>query len=203
VDLSVFNLTTDLPIPVMMALAIDRSGRGPAAAVGLGCRPDPAEALRESLMELCRSYLAGSGRIGRGGEKAPALSHEDVREPDDHAALFAHEEALAEFDFLLGGDRKQRIGDLPGVPLVYLDACVGLLARAGNRVAYVDVTTPDIRPLGLRVVRTLAAGLQPLHFGYGRERRGGRRLYEVPRILGYSETARTGSELNPCPHPLT
>jgi ribosomal protein S12 methylthiotransferase accessory factor len=203
VEVSAFNLTTHVPIPVMMGLAIDRSGRGPAAAVGLGCRPDPADALRESLMEMCRASVAGSGPAGLGGHKTSALSREDVREPDDHRALFSREQAAAEFDFLLDGERMQRIEHLPGLATGDLDACAGLLARAGNRVVYVDVTTPDIRSLGLRVVRTMAAGLQPLHFGFGRERRGGRRLYELPYVLGYSERLRTESELNPCPHPLT
>ena len=79
---------------------------------------------------------------------------------------------------------------LPALPAGDLNAYADMMARAGHRVVYVDVTTPDIRNLGLRVVRTLAAGLQPLHFGYGRERRGGRRLYEVPLGLGYFERAR-------------
>jgi ribosomal protein S12 methylthiotransferase accessory factor len=202
VDVFAFNLTTDLRIPVMMGLAIDRSGRAPAAAVGLGCRPNPAEALGESLMDMCRAYGAGSGRAGHRPQKALALSREDVREPDDHGTLFSGEQALDELDFLLEGDRVQRIEDLPPGPPGDLDAYAGLMARAGHRVVYVDVTTPDIRTLNLRVVRTLAAGLQPLHFGYGRERRGGNRLYAVPRILGYFDRVRAESELSSCPHPL-
>jgi ribosomal protein S12 methylthiotransferase accessory factor len=83
-----------------------------------------------------------------------------------------------------------------------LETCLELLDRVGSRVLYVDVTTPDIIPFGLRVVRTLATGLQPIHFGSGQERRGGRRLFEVPVAMGYATRPRLETELNPCPHPL-
>lgn len=52
------------------------------------------------------------------------------------------------------------------------------------------------------MVRTLATGLQPIHFGYGEERLGGTRLYRLPRLLGYGTSDRNEASLNPCPHPL-
>jgi ribosomal protein S12 methylthiotransferase accessory factor len=79
---------------------------------------------------------------------------------------------------------------------------VEALTGAGCRVAYVDLTTDDVAPYGIRVVRTIATGLQPIHFGHGEERLGGRRLFEVPRALGHATASRTEADLNPCPHPL-
>jgi ribosomal protein S12 methylthiotransferase accessory factor len=69
-------------------------------------------------------------------------------------------------------------------------------------VLYVDLTTPDVKDYGLHVVRVLATGLQPIHFGFGEERLGGRRLFEVPQRMGYTAEPRDVSDLNPCPHPL-
>jgi ribosomal protein S12 methylthiotransferase accessory factor len=100
----------------------------------------------------------------------------------------------------------QRIEDLAnlshGDVAADLISCVKKLRGAGRRVAYVDLTTPDVAPLGFRVVRAIATGLQPIHFGYKQERLGGRRLYEVPQALGYASETRTASDLNRCPHPL-
>jgi ribosomal protein S12 methylthiotransferase accessory factor len=50
VEALVFDLTTDIGVPVMMAMAVDRSGEGPAVVVGLGCHDRRPEA----LMEVCR-----------------------------------------------------------------------------------------------------------------------------------------------------
>jgi ribosomal protein S12 methylthiotransferase accessory factor len=206
VEVSAYNLTSDIPIPIMMALAINGSGRGPAASVGLGCHLSPTEALRKALMEVCQGYLGESNRMRQSGSVREICSFPDVREPEDHSALFSSVEMLREVRFLLESDRVQSLECLEDRSTRCasddLDTCVGLLARSGSRVAYVDVTTPDIRPLGLRVVRTFAGGLQPMHFGFGRERRGGRRLYEAPVAMGYARQPRTESELNPCPHPL-
>jgi ribosomal protein S12 methylthiotransferase accessory factor len=41
-----------------------------------------------------------------------------------------------------------------------------------------------------------------MHFGYGEERLGGKRLFEIAHILGHAAGTRGESELNPCPHPL-
>ena len=83
-----------------------------------------------------------------------------------------------------------------------LDTCVAALAERGHRVAYADLTTDDVASCGIHVVRTLAAGLQPVHFGWGQERLGGRRLFELPARLGFGSAPRTEADLNPCPHPL-
>jgi len=48
----------------------------------------------------------------------------------------------------------------------------------------------------------LVTELQPMHFGYGLERLGGKRLYEVAQALGYSSNRKSADDMNPCPHPL-
>ena len=115
-------------------------------------------------------------------------------------------ERRSELAFLLDHGRQQSLRELPdrstGHARGDLDTALGGLAAAGCRVAYVDLTTADVRPFGIRVVRTLATGLQPMHFGHGEERLGGRRLFDLPRSLGFATTSRDESDLNPCPHPL-
>lgn len=206
IELEVVNMTLDLPIYVMMAVAVDRSSGGPAAVVGLGCNLDPVVALNKALLEVCQAH---PGEVRRYLEEPPRdrlSSFQDVRTLEDHSAFFAVPERLAELSFLLDGDRTQHIQDLAshshGNLKADLDHCIRLLREAQSRVLYVDLTTPDVAQFGLRVVRMIATGLQPIHFGFGEERLGGRRLYEVPRSLGYALTLRTEQDLNPCPHPL-
>lgn len=205
-EIRVFNVSTDIPIYVMMAVALDKTGEGPAVLVGLGCHLDPQVALIKSLLEICQVH---PGEVRRYKEVPPAQrlrSYEDVRTLEDHSAFLTVPERIGECSFLLDNGRVQPIEELPnrsqGSAAADLQTCVDALSRAGCRVLYADLTTPDMTDYGLSVVRAIATGLQPIHFGHGEDRLGGRRLFEVPQTMGHAAGLRGESDLNPCPHPL-
>lgn len=206
VELRVFDISTDLPPYVIMAIALDQTGDGPATLVGLGCDLDPGVALLKASMEICQ---ARPGHLRRYSESPPRerlKSYSDVRFVEDHGQFAAIPENLGEFDFLLKNGRHEKLSDLPartaGGVRPDLARCVASLREAGCRPVYVDLTTEDVAGYGLTVVRTLATGLQPMHFGYAQERLGGKRLFDLPCRLGPAPGPRAEAELNPCPHPL-
>jgi ribosomal protein S12 methylthiotransferase accessory factor len=206
VQIHVYNVSTDLPAYVMMGLLVDRTGRGPAGLVGLGCDLNPGVAITKALLEVCQ---VRPGEVQRYQRERPAerlKSYEDVRTLEDHSAFFHPLERLAEFSFLLENGCTVQLRDLPdhsrGSVTADLAMCITALTESGSRVLYADLTTPDVAPYGFRVVRTIATGLQPMHFGFGEERLGGRRLYEIPKVVGYFPEIRGEDDLNPCPHPL-
>jgi ribosomal protein S12 methylthiotransferase accessory factor len=205
-EIRVFNISTDLPVYAMMGVALDKTGTGPAVVTGLGCHLNPSVALTKAVLEVCQVH---PGEVQRYHREPPAMrlkSYEDVHTLEDHSAFLSIPERLGEFSFLLGNGRRQSLSELKdnsqGSVEADLDFCVSHLVEAGCRVLYADLTTPDVVDYGLSVVRTFATGLQPMHFGYGEERLGGKRLFEIARILGYATETRGESELNPCPHPL-
>lgn len=206
IDALVFEITTDIGVPVMMAIAMDGSGNGPAAVVGLACHLSPVIAVQKALMEVCQVRPSESLKFAKQPPHERLKSYADVKTLEDHAGYAAIPANLREFDFLLQSGRSVRIEDLSngstGEVEADLERCVRLLQGAGCRVAYVDLTTPDIVPYGISVVRAIATGLQPIHFGAGEERLGGRRLFETPAKLGCAAGTRTEDDLNPCPHPL-
>ncbi len=206
VEIRVFDITTDLPAYVMMAVAVDRSGRGPAALVGLGCDVDPGATLLRCLFEICQIRPGQVSRYRQGISKNRLNGYGDVQEMEDHSDFFADPNRLKEFDFLLDNGRKHDIRELmprsTGQLDLDLEQCVAGLRGLGHRVVYVDLTTPDVAEYGVSVVRALATGLQPMHFGHAQERLGGKRLFELPYKMGYAPAPRTESDLNPCPHPL-
>lgn len=205
-EIRVFNATMDIPIYTMMAFAIDRTGTGPSAVIGLGCSLDPVEALTKALFEMCQGRVSELWRYRQRVEDERITSIEQVRRLEDHGAIFAEAHMLTELDFLLDSPHTVPLDSLGnasyGDPAADLAQSVELLSKAGSRVAFVDLTTPDIAPFGIRVIRAVATGLQPIHFGYGRERLGGTRVFDVPRVTGYDSRTRTVSDLNRCPHPL-
>src|SRR5262249_18954836 len=96
-----FNVSTDIPNHLTMAMALDKTGEGPAVLVGLGCHLDPQVALLKSLLEICQVH---PGEVGRYKTEQPAQrlrSYEDVRTLADHSAFLMAPERIGECSFLL------------------------------------------------------------------------------------------------------
>jgi ribosomal protein S12 methylthiotransferase accessory factor len=202
IEIVAFALTNDLNVPVVMAVALETGGRRPFATIGLGCNVDPRVALDRAVMEVVQLRTA---LVPRHRARSPVtVPREEVRTPLDHADFFAIPESRDELGFLLDGETELPLEEIArhgdGTPASALDYCRERLEAAGSTVAYVDLTQPDLAPSGVRIVRAIATGLQPIHFGFGNERLGGQRIHTVPRILGYDRSSE--SELNRCPHPL-
>src|SRR5262249_7308778 len=146
-------------------------------------------ALERALMEICQVRAAGAARYGKSTGQRLLKRYEDVRTLEDHAAFAASPANLPEFSFLFNHTKTRALADMPDCSLGDASAdlafCRERLRAAGSMACYVDITLPDIEPFAIRVVRCLATGLQPIHFGYGEERLGGERLFAVPRILGH------------------
>ena len=205
----VFHLDTGLPLYVMMAVSLSADSRAPAAIVGLGCHLDPGAAATRALFEICQVRPGEVRKYRDDPPTARLTAYRDVKTLEDHSAWFTIHEHLGELAFLLddrGTGRVVKVQDMAtfsrGFVAADLDVVVDGLVRAGCRVGIIDITTPDVGSCGIRVVRTFATGLQPIHFGFGEERLGGRRLFELPSTLGFGAHHRTEADLNPCPHPL-
>ncbi len=178
----------------------------PAAVVGLGCDLDPGRALDRAVMEIVQVRTGLVPHLRQAQPPAPIERYEDVRSLDDHAAFAANPSNGPEFGFLVAGRKRVRLAEMRsrGGDSVEdkLTFCRERLEAAGSRLAFVELTMPDLEPFPVRIVRTIATGLQPIHFGFGEERLGGTRLFSVPRLLGYVDRDLTEADLNPCPHPL-
>jgi len=206
VEIAAFDITTDIAVPAIMGLAIDRSGALPAVVVGLGCSLSPAVALERALMEICQVRAGGAARYGESAGLRLPKRYEDVRTLEDHAAFAASPANLPEFSFLFDHAKTRGLVGMPdcsrGDASADLEFCRQRLEAVGSTACYVDITLPDIEPFAIRVVRCFATGLQPIHFGYGEERLGGERLFAVPRILGHRDRYASENDMNRCPHPL-
>jgi ribosomal protein S12 methylthiotransferase accessory factor len=75
-----------------------------------------------------------------------------------------------------------------------IDVCLARLAQFGHEVLMVDLTRPQLRDLGLHVVKVIVPGLR--HFW---ARFGPGRLYDVPVALGWRDTPIDEADLNPIP----
>jgi len=163
------DLTTDLGIPVCAALAHNPDTQ--RFAIGFGCHFDWPLAIERALTELNQLHdLTG---------KAP--------NPWDHQALPAQQ-------FLFPDHQASATEPLiyAGTTLSELITSIAThLDQQGMKLLMVNKTRPDI---GLPVVQIIVPGLR--HFW---PRLGEGRLYDVPVALGWLESPRSESQLNPVP----
>jgi len=145
------DITTDIGVPVIVALSCDGDGR--QLAYGLAARLSVAEAARAAILELCQTELA----ILLAKIKRAEIGEEKLL-PTDRAHL--------ERDAMISADRCELLHPL-GVHLARqetaaisdLSTIAGAMTRAGIEVALVDITRPEF---DIPVVRAVAPALQPM-----------------------------------------
>lgn len=153
------DITTDLEIPAIAAVSIDRDGCG--LACGLAARLDWGEAARAAIFEMCQMELAAPIAHAKRRERGEEALNEIDRNHLRRAAF-----ATSGCDLLepRGPASPQSKADTSGDPL---HAFVTRLSGHGVRLFVLDLTRPDI---GIPVVRMVSPDLQPYTSGVVTER---------------------------------
>lgn len=194
-------LPTDLEIPVVLVIVLDRAADRAVAAVGAAAHPDPARALLKALLEAVQTRI-WLLQMGGGAGFDPGFGYARVRQFRDHVLLYGQRGSLPALSFLLDTPRPAvYLEDLPvhhRSTEADLAFCVDRLQRSGLRPLVVDLTTPELAASGFCVVKVMVPGLVNLAASHAYPFLGSRRLWEVPRRLGLD----VGETLNPYPHPF-
>ncbi|AZS37520.1 Ribosomal protein S12 methylthiotransferase accessory factor YcaO [Microbacterium lemovicicum] len=179
------DLTTDLGIPVFVALSRREGHDVEAILLGFGAHLDPRIALLRALSEVNQmspvDERLGDGEQGLDRElrtwlNDATLASQPYLVPDPDAPVWSA------FDH-----PSSTGGDLADDVLT----CRTAVERAGMAVYVIDQTRPDI---GLSVVRVVVPGLRPFWSRYAPGR-----LYDVPVALGWLGQAVDEGDLNPIP----
>jgi ribosomal protein S12 methylthiotransferase accessory factor len=198
------EITTDIPIPTFLCLLIDERRSPSMICAGAAAHFDPVRAASKAMLEAVQTrewakFLAKDGQAGF----APNFS--DIRQFDDHVRLFAYGDMMRSVQFILDTDRfsgRDWQDQGTGHPASDLDKALDLCAQHDVDVIAIDLTAPDVEQAGYYVTRAFAPSLQPLYADFNQRFLGGARLYQVPRILGFTKSDTTLDSLNPYPHPF-
>jgi ribosomal protein S12 methylthiotransferase accessory factor len=204
-----YRLATDHDVAVFAGVGVaEGEGARPAAVVGLGASFDPIAAARSALLEIAQVRPALRYKL-RDPETEARRRHlvghpDDVKTLDDHDLRYAGAETLGAFDFM----RKQPLSkpdwSAPKAALAPHDKLASLarhLTQDGSDLICVDLTTPDMAPLGLYTARAIIPDYQPIYFGQHEMRVSRWRLLRLrARMASIPDTAPL--VLNPDPHPL-
>ena len=130
--------------------------------------------------------------------------HGDFEDVFHGATYMARAENAHAFDFLLHSHNEIRLSEIMKRQSSGIQPTLkGLLKllRAKHLDAYaVDLTTDEAMRAGLRVVRAIVPGLQPLSFRTRAQYKGHSRLYEGPGLMGYK--SHNEAALNGWPQPF-
>jgi ribosomal protein S12 methylthiotransferase accessory factor len=207
----VVNITTDIQIPSVLMIAIGESEASPAFTVAAATHPSPETALVKCIEELAHTRKYAKYLMGCTPDVPVQVSegHPAVAGQFQHLRFYCPQASAPFIEFCWASRRTCAFGDLPGASRTgdartaeaELRAAVAEIARHGLEPIACDLTTPDVRALGLSVVRVVIPGLHPLFMGYRSRALGGQRLYNVPQLLGCPPLRRAEPD-NPYPHPF-
>ncbi len=201
-EISCLDFTTNMGIPVICALVLDRSGVGKAVSVGLKCNTNAHEAITGAITEAFHTR----GWIRRMHEMDDSAYQDEIKRAKDpgmiQRGLFWYNvEKIKKLDFWSENGRYIEINENVNRKTVKeeLEYVMSKLHEHHMDAYWKDITVGELSPLGLKVVKTIVPQLQPLTFDDDRQPQGGPRLNDVPRFSGYNYEE---SKINKYPHPF-
>lgn len=155
----VFDITSDLNIPVMMGLILDRTGVGPAVSMGLKSSLDSDKAILGSLLEA--QHVRGWIRFSFLKENKPTIK--DSREIVDlktRGYYWYPIETIKKLDFLLDSPKTKNIQKKKDI--LKGKSLSQYLMDHGFDIYSVDISTPEVKNEGFVTLKTIVPKLHPL-----------------------------------------
>lgn len=211
-ELYVIDMTTDIALPSMMAVIIDRTGLGPVLHVGAKTSLNAAEAIKGAVFEVLRGRL-GFRKMTPLSKNSMKRQEELNRDPSqivtfsDRFLFWDSLDKISKIEFLFRGSAKE-VSQLEQnkyqevSPAEKLQIAVKLLQEKGVNVYGVDITMPQIKEEGIFVAKVVSPQLHPLYLTEKMRHLWSERVFRVPVSLGYRQKPLQESELNHLPHPF-
>ena len=209
VDIRIHDVTLDVPIASFFVTMKRPTELGPAVCVGSASRLSPKEAARKCFLEAGQGIPYFRFLLGQLKNWEPAEDFSNLNSFDHHCVFYLKRPELVPqaFAFLDQPDGEIPLSSLPdrstGRVLGDIQRSIQLLKEAGLEVVVAEITTPDIRETGMRVVRVLIPGMVPLHGVYKYPFLGAKRLADFPpQIAPLRPDGNGPEEFHPFPHPF-
>src|SRR3989344_2442714 len=202
INLTVFDITTNLSVPVFLGAGLDERKGFCAHHVPPRADLDSDAALFHTIVDTLKVGVlrdVSMDEIDSANKKAPYL-----RTLDDRKWFWADSKRLKDIKFLFQGP-TQLIPKNKFVAATYSEKLVELkriFKTRQSEIYLVNTTAPIARESGLVVLMSIIPELYPLYLNEHFKYLGIKRLYNAPVEMGYLETPRKEEEMNPVPHPM-
>lgn len=188
-SLEVYFIETklDFSMESVVAIILDKTGIGPAVTAGLGGSLNPTKAIVTSALEAVRRHIAVRDRFFRSDKLR--MPGEDTVDGVLYRKqlLWSAPHMLNKIKTFISGPEKpfsslinvSRRSDKENVDVLMKD-----FISKGYEVILVDVTTSEVKNVGLHVVKVLIPELLPLYHDERFPYKKNFRLYNISKQLG-------------------
>ncbi|MDR1503928.1 MAG: YcaO-like family protein [Prevotella sp.] len=199
-----FDITYDLEIPSVFGICIGEAEYGKFIAVGTATRDTYSEALKKVILEIGQAVGYFRYLLGEKKDWIPSDNFNKIINFEDHSVFYIKRPDLLNiFDIWLKSVPSKSIdfnetdssSDLDKIKRIS-----SVLKNKGYNILVKDITTPDANQSGFYSLRVIVPQLLQLGGAYPFYPLGGKRLFEVPRELGY--ISNDYGTLNKYPHPF-
>lgn len=194
------DIRTNIDVPVVASLVVDRSGLGKAVSIGLKSHLNLEEAIIGSINEafhtrtwIREAYISNPNKI----TKSKLIKDSSLK----NRGLFWYPlESLEKIGFLMNNLDKAKIDNKKNKLSVkeQISILKNSLNSKGYKIYYKDITSKYFKDIPLKIVKVIIPGMQPVYLDEKYPLKGGQRLKSVPGYLGYN----TKRNINTYPHPF-
>lgn len=197
-----FDISTDIGIPVVVSIVLDRTGVGKAVSVGLKSDLSTIKAIVGSITEAfhTRKWI----RTEHERNQAPVSQNDLLKNSSltTRGLLWYSIDSIKHLDFWLNSSQTKIVKE-EGVSMSSgeeLKRVIHVLIKSGYTPYWKNLMISQFDNLNIYVVKTMVPGFQPLYLNENYRLAVSDRLYEVPEKLGFK--TKRESQLNTFPHPF-
>ena len=199
----VFDITLDVGIPTMLALATGRSKRGPIVAVGAASSLVEHRAIIKALQECYQGMVWARDLLIRKPDWKPGRDYGNVRDFEDHVRLYCDPDMHQFLDFIVGAKESRKTVEGAGFASAAdeLDRALEVVEGGGLDVVAVNTTSPEIEAIGFHCPKIFIPGMVPLTAVHSIPALGAERLRTAPAKVGFQVDDDAGFNIVPHPFP--
>tara|TARA_Y100000310_G_C20700529_1_gene829382 strand:- start:1735 stop:2949 length:1215 start_codon:yes stop_codon:yes gene_type:complete len=158
---TIFDITTDIGIPVAMCITLDYSGLSSAVNVGAKAHTNPLLAVKGALLESIQSrrltriaYLAS--------KKGEEIKEDEINSLENRYYYWHPVERISDLEFWLNQEEKKSFSEFAKKRITKSEIFKKLINK-GYSIYLSDLTWPIIRNKGFSVVRCTIPEMHPLY----------------------------------------
>ena len=182
-----FDITTDIEIPTILCVIIDKSGVGPAISIGTKTDWDVISAAKGAILEAQHTRLWIRYQMIK-GKKAP--EQKNINTIEKRGLFWSSDHMISKLDFILKTPKETSIDKLR-INLKkenYLNHIKNCLINNNFSIYTKNLTSKEVESAGFYVFKTIIPELHPLY------------LFEDFKYLFSSRLKK--EKLNEIPHPF-